>query len=240
MKYLLIGLVCIVSFIAISSASVAMQPWSEKVFVAVEEEFGEKAEKRLRYLHTLILENQDLPLFEKLDLVNKTLNNLPWIADSEQWKASDYWATPMEMIATFGGDCEDFAVAKWVTLTHLGIPADHFRLAYVKIKATGESHMVLLYISNPDDPPEKWDGYVLDNYDPEVKKGSERTDLLGVYITDGEGTIVLLGDKRKGQKVKGVYQDRKTKKLDDLMKKIEKDRERFRDLNDGREFLPIF
>ncbi len=240
MKNLFLGMLCLTTLFISNSSSAAMEPWSEKVFIAVEKEFGEAAVKRLRYLHTLILENQDLPVFEKLDLVNRTLNNFPWIADSKQWKKSDYWASPMEMIATFGGDCEDFAVAKWVTLTHLGIPGDHFRLAYVKIKATGENHMVLLYVMNPADPPELWDGYVLDNYDPEVKKGAERTDLIGVYITDGDGTIILVGDRRKGEKVKGVYKDRKTKKLDDLIRKIENDRERFKELNDGREFLPLF
>lgn len=177
---------------------------------------------------------------DKLNMVNRTLNNLPWIADSQHWKKSDYWASPMETIATFGGDCEDFAIAKWVVLTHLGIPSKHFRLAYVKIKATGENHMVLLYVINPGDPPEQWDGYVLDNYDPEVKKGPERTDLIGVYITAGDGTIILIGDKRKGQSVKGVYKDRKTKKLSDLIKKITEDRERFKELNDGQEYFPIF
>ena len=241
MKHLLtIG--CLAVFFLSSGIAISAdyQPWSEKVFIAVEEEYGVDAVKRLRYLHTMILENQDLPVMEKLNLVNKTLNNLPWIADSQHWKMSDYWASPMETIATFGGDCEDFAVVKWVMLTHLGIPNEHLRLAYVKIRATGESHMILLYLRNPSEPPEQWESYVLDNNDHKVKKGVERTDLIAVYLTDGDGTIVLIGDTGKGRNIKGVYKDRKTKKLDDLIKKIGEDRERFKKLNDGRELLPIF
>ncbi|WP_458775139.1 transglutaminase-like cysteine peptidase [Desulforhopalus sp. 52FAK] len=239
MKYLLV--MCCVVFLFLNPASgvtADYQPWSENVFRAVEQEYGEGAVKRLRYLHTMILENQDLHVMEKLKLVNRTLNNIPWIADSQHWKKSDYWASPMETITTFGGDCEDFAVAKWLVLRHLGIKPEHFRLAYVKIKATGENHMVLLYISNPSEPPEQWEAYVLDNYDPEVKKGSERTDLIAVYLTDRDGTIVIIGTRGKDHFIKGVFKDRKTKKLDDLIKKIQEDRERFKELNDGRALLP--
>ena len=40
-----------------------------------------------------------------------------------------------------------FAIVKWVMLNHLGISNKHLSLAYVKIKKTGENHMVLLYMS---------------------------------------------------------------------------------------------
>ena len=140
------------------------QPWSENVFIEVEKEYGAEAVKRLRYLYNMVKENQELPVMEKLKLVNTTLNHLPWVADSLHWKSADYWATPMETIATFGGDCEDIAIVKWVTLTHLGVAGKHLRLAYGKIKRTGESHMVLVYIENPDAPVQQQKGWVLDNY----------------------------------------------------------------------------
>ena len=65
----------------------------------------------------------------------------------------------METLATFGGDCEDIAIAKWIMLTHLGIPAKKLRLAYAKVAATGENYMVLAYVDRIDAPspvaPEK-------------------------------------------------------------------------------------
>lgn len=81
------------------------QPWSEDVFTYVNEQYGEQAEKRCRYLHKLILENQGKTTKAKLDLVNQTLNHLPWIADQQHWQFADYWATPLETLVTFGGDC---------------------------------------------------------------------------------------------------------------------------------------
>ena len=214
------------------------QPWSEKVFQYVAQEYGADAEKRLRYLHSLILDNQDLPSMEKVELVNKTLNKLPWIADSSHWKQADYWAAPMETIATFGGDCEDIAIVKWVVLVHLGITEDHLRLAYVKIKKTGENHMVLLFVKNPSAPIDQLEVYVLDNYVQEVKRGSERTDLIGIYIFDADGNIVLLDDKDGKRSIKGEYKERKIKKLEDLKKKIAANRDTFTELNDGRPLLP--
>jgi len=175
---------------------------------------------------------------EKLDLVNRTLNHLPWIADADHWKKSDYWASPMETIATFGGDCEDIAIVKWVVLRHLGIAAEHLRLAFVKIRQTGENHMVLLYVENPAAPVEQQKAYVLDNYVEDIKRGSERTDLLGVYFTDAHGTVALIEYNDGKAAIKGEYKERKIKQLEELKKKIAEDRRTFRELNEGREVLP--
>jgi len=225
-------------FLAAGPAWSEYQPWSENVFTHISQAYGEDAEKRLRFLHTLILDNQDLPDMEKVELVNKTLNHLPWIADSSHWKAADYWASPMETIATFGGDCEDIAIVKWVVLVHLGITKDHLRLSYVKIRKTGENHMVLLYVKNPSVPPGEQEVYVLDNYVEEVMRGPERTDLLAVYVTDADGNIALINDKDGKRSIKGVYKDRKIKKLEELKLKIAEDRRKFLELNNGVPLIP--
>ena len=57
---------------------------------------------------------------------------LPWISDDEHWGKRDYWATPIEMLATNGGDCEDFSIAKYLTLTQLRVPSDKLRITYVR------------------------------------------------------------------------------------------------------------
>jgi predicted transglutaminase-like cysteine proteinase len=214
------------------------RPWSENVFIQAEKEYGKMAAKRLRYLHKLALDNQDLPDMEKLELVNTTLNHLPWIADSQHWKNADYWASPIETLSTFGGDCEDIAIAKWVTLNHLGISGKHLRLAYAKIKKTGESHMVLVYIENPKAAVDKQKGWVLDNYVDDVKRGKDRKDLLAVYTTDANGNLVLIQDTGSERSVKGVFKERKMKKLEDLKKKIMHDRKKYQAINNGIPLLP--
>lgn len=218
--------------------SAEYRPWSEKIFVEAEKEYGEQAVKRLRYLHNLALENQELPVMAKLELVNTTLNHLPWIADAVHWKKADYWASPIETLATFGGDCEDIAIAKWITLNHLGISGKHLRLAYAKIKRTGESHMVLVYIENPEDAVENQNGWVLDNYVDDIKRGKDRKDLLAVYVTDAKGNLVLIKDTGTERSIQGVFKERKMKKLEDLKKKIAQDRIKYQAINDGYPLLP--
>jgi predicted transglutaminase-like cysteine proteinase len=82
------------------------QPWSDNLFIQIEKEYGKQGADRMRKLNDLIVENQDKPIDVKLKVTNDALNRLPWITDQEKYKVNDYWATPLETIATFGGDCE--------------------------------------------------------------------------------------------------------------------------------------
>lgn len=233
MKSIFYRLVIILFVLLSPSLVTGYQPWSENVFKYVKEKFGDQAEKRYRFLHKLILENQDASVDEKLKLVNNTLNDLPWIADKRHWKSADYWATPSETITTFGGDCEDIAIAKWLMLRHLGIPKENLALAYVRIKRTNELHIVLLYIKNLDLPKEKRSLLVLDSYIKTIQKGSDRTDLWAIYAINADGTIVLFTDNGKDRGIKGVYKERKHRKIDDLKKRVKEDMMMFKKLNGG-------
>ena len=41
--------------------------------------------------------------------------------DIKIWGVADYWATPLEVLGRGEGDCEDFAIAKYVTLKLMGV-----------------------------------------------------------------------------------------------------------------------
>jgi predicted transglutaminase-like cysteine proteinase len=220
-----------------SAFSAAFEPWHENVFAYIKQEYGDEAEKRMRFLEKFILDNQDIADMEKVIKTNEASNHLPWIADAAHWKKSDYWATPLETITTFGGDCEDIALVKWVILRNLGISSDSLALAYVKIKATGEDHMVLLYVANPEAPVGEKQVYVLDNYVDEVKLASERMDLLAVMALGTEGRIVLFNDDGENRSVKASYSGRKVKKVEDLITRVEENREKFIELNGGRPLM---
>jgi predicted transglutaminase-like cysteine proteinase len=218
--------------------SATFEPWHENVFAYIKQEFGEEAEKRMRFVEKFIIENQDIPEMEKVIKTNQVSNHLPWIADATHWKESDYWATPLETITTFGGDCEDIALVKWVILRNLGVSADNLALAYVKIKATGEDHMVLLYVAKPEAPVGQKEVYVLDNYVDEVKLAEERMDLLAVLALGTEGRVVLFNDDGKNRSVKASYEGRKVKKVEDLIVRVQENRAKFAELNAGRSLMP--
>ncbi len=238
--------ICLVfTFLFIGSAissEINRPPWAEKFFHYVEQEYGADAGKRLRFIQDFILQNQNLPVMEKLSLVNTTMNRLPWIADASHWKSSDYWATPLQTITTFGGDCEDIAIVKWFVLNHLGIPNENLRLAYVKFRTsrgTYGAHMVLLYLENSQLPLDQQDVYVMDNNVQEVKKGSERKDLFAVHLFDKDGNVVLITDNGVDRTVKEVLKEREIRQLSDLKRRIAEDREKYLEISGGKYFMPL-
>lgn len=215
-------------------------PWSENVFTEINKEYGPQAEKRMRYLHDIILNNQNKSVEKKLRLVNDTMNNLPWIADEQHWKKADYWAPPIETIATFGGDCEDIAIAKWVMLRTLGIPGENLRLVFANIKQKGEYHMVLAYVDRIDIPREERIAttWILDNVNTKVMRADERKDLLYIYAIDRDDTMVVLKDDGTKRQLGAVRKNTRMRKLEDIKETIRENMIRFKDINDGRPLFP--
>lgn len=110
----------------------------------------------------------------KLKLVNDFLNETPFTCDAAQWCVEDYWATPIEFLANHGGDCEDFAIAKYAALRALGVDDERLRLVYARIRREGAtgSHVVLAYYPAPEAEP-----LLLDNLDSRIVPASQRADL---------------------------------------------------------------
>jgi predicted transglutaminase-like cysteine proteinase len=175
---LTIVLVILFSHVAVppAFAALALDPWEDEVFVAIGKEYGPEAEKWFRKIMGIILANYEKPIMERLKIVNDTLNNIPGVADSDNWKDKDYWATPFETLAIFGGDCEDIAFAKYGMLLMMGAPDDNLGFAYVETRQK-QRHLVLIFRENENSPV-----YVLDNQVPELLSGPERRDLTAMYI----------------------------------------------------------
>ncbi|MBW4933073.1 transglutaminase-like cysteine peptidase [Marinobacter sp. F4206] len=155
---------------------------SSQLMNYVQEEFGSEAYERLenwQRLHTLAA---NAPVERQLRLVNRFFNRVNFVSDIQHWGEEDYWATPVEFLTTNAGDCEDFSIAKYLTLKSMGVPDDQLRVVYVKALDLNQAHMVLAWYSEPDADP-----LILDNLINEIKPASQRTDLEPVYSFNGEG-----------------------------------------------------
>jgi len=86
---------------------------------------------------------QGLPLKQMANEVNNLMNEVRYIGDKKNWGKSDYWGTPVEFL-TNGGDCEDFAIAKYMSLRALGVPDQAMRVAIVKDLQKGIPHAILI------------------------------------------------------------------------------------------------
>jgi hypothetical protein len=162
---------------------------------------------------------------------------VPWIADRNKYNKSDYWATPFETITTFGGDCEDIAIAKLVALRAMGVPADQLRLLSVRIDRTGEAHMVLAYIESPELPPGEGNVYILDNYIPEIREEGQRQDFTALYSVDGDKDVRVIEDIEGRRTIVKEMDNARYDKIDKIRKKMLETRAHYQQLNAGR---PLF
>jgi len=159
----------------------------------VRNKYGDNAVSRVKIWKKIIDSNQNKSDQEKLELVNGFINDLQFVDDIIHWGKNDYWATPIETLASNGGDCEDFSIAKYFTLKALNVPEEHLRLAYVKSLKLNQAHMVLTYTNPPGSVP-----LVLDNLVHTIELATNRTDLLPVYSFNVEG-LWLAKQRGNGQ-----------------------------------------
>lgn len=92
---------------------------------------------------------------EQMKAVNRYMNETPYIQDIVNWGMEDYWATLFEFF-TKNGDCEDYAIAKYLSLKKLGFNEDDLRIVILNDRNLGVIHSVLAV----------YDGgkrYILDN-----------------------------------------------------------------------------
>ncbi|MFT7234543.1 MAG: putative transglutaminase-like cysteine proteinase [Methylophagaceae bacterium] len=156
---------------------------TEKRLDAIEQQYNKFARQRVRAWQQLIQDNIDATEQEKLHRVNTFFNaNIQFFDDQVLWDKKDYWATPIETLSMGGGDCEDYAIAKYFTLKQLGVDENKLRLTYVKAIELNQAHMVLTYFKNKRAIP-----LVLDNLIIEIKYATQRTDLIPVYSFNGAG-----------------------------------------------------
>lgn len=119
------------------------------------------------------------PRRAQLDAVNRWANAKPYVEDWVNWQVGDYWETPGEFIAR-GGDCEDFAIAKYFSLVRLGFPVHDLRIVVVSDTRTHGFHAALAV---------RLDGtvWLLDNLLPAAVPMESQPQYVPVYSLNGEG-----------------------------------------------------
>jgi predicted transglutaminase-like cysteine proteinase len=63
------------------------------------------------------------------------------VSDLAQYGQLDVWASPLATL-TRGGDCEDYAIAKFVALRRAGIAPDDLRIVIMRDSIRGEDHAI--------------------------------------------------------------------------------------------------
>ena len=76
--------------------------------------------------------------------INRAVNeSLQEKTDLEQWGEVERWSTPLETFDTGYGDCEDYAIAKYVALKRLGVRDENLGIVLIETNITNENHAIL-------------------------------------------------------------------------------------------------
>jgi predicted transglutaminase-like cysteine proteinase len=121
----------------------------------------------------------------QLDEANRGINAaIGYVSDLSQHGEADRWSAPLATFATGKGDCEDYAIAKYVALGEAGFPRDKLRLVLVRDRAVGHDHAVLAA---------RLDGRwrVLDNKRAELIEDTEASSFTPLFSIDNQGVQIF-------------------------------------------------
>jgi predicted transglutaminase-like cysteine proteinase len=142
----------------------------------------------------------------RLKRINDFINGrIAYEEDIVVWGQSEYWATPLETIGQGRGDCEDFAIIKYVSLRMAGVANNKLRLVYAKARLDGlagpvwVAHMVLAYYTTPSAEP-----LVLDSLNDAILPASRRPDLRPVFSFNSDGIFAGVSGRGAATAAAGI------------------------------------
>ena len=81
----------------------------------------------------------------RLGEINRAINlAIKPMTDMAQYGQIDVWSSPLVTFTTGAGDCEDYAIAKFVALRLAGMSADDLRIVVLRDTINGEGHAVAM------------------------------------------------------------------------------------------------
>jgi predicted transglutaminase-like cysteine proteinase len=117
----------------------------------------------------------------RLDAVNRAVNGaISYTSDMAQWGIADLWSSPLATFTSGLGDCEDYAIAKYVALRQAGVAAADLRIVLAHDNAIGEDHAVLAARHDG-----RW--LILDNRRADVAAEGEVRHLAPLFAVDQDG-----------------------------------------------------
>jgi predicted transglutaminase-like cysteine proteinase len=125
----------------------------------------------------------------KIALINAVINALiDYEPDRNQWGVADKWTAPFAnkkgAFETGHGDCEDYALAKYVALRQAGVRSEDVRMVLVHDYAVRVDHAILAVRYD-----KRW--LILDNRWDKLVEDKELTQFKPLAIIDAGGVTLL-------------------------------------------------
>jgi predicted transglutaminase-like cysteine proteinase len=117
----------------------------------------------------------------RIGFINRAINlAIRPMSDLAQWGVIDRWSTPLVTLTTGRGDCEDYAIAKYVALTAAGVAAEDVKLVIVRDLTVGAEHAVVAARLDGD-----W--LILDNRWLMLVEDSQVRQMVPLFVLDQTG-----------------------------------------------------
>jgi predicted transglutaminase-like cysteine proteinase len=117
----------------------------------------------------------------RIGTINRAVNMaIRPVSDAAQWGVPDRWSAPLATFASGRGDCEDYAIAKYVALREAGLAESDVRLVIVRDLNSGDDHAVVA--AHVDD---KW--IVLDNRRLTLIEAGDMPRVRPLFVLDRDG-----------------------------------------------------
>jgi predicted transglutaminase-like cysteine proteinase len=123
----------------------------------------------------------------RIGIINRAINlAIRPMSDLAQWGVIDRWSAPLVTFTTGRGDCEDYAIAKYVALKEAGVAAEDLKLVIVRDLAVGGDHAVVAARLDGD-----W--IVLDNRWLTLVEDSQTRQMVPLFVLDQTGVRQFAG-----------------------------------------------
>ena len=128
----------------------------------------------------------------RVGLINRAVDlAITPTSDEAQWGVADHWSPPFETLQTHRGDCEDYAIVKYVALLQAGLSHDDVKIVILRNLLPKEDHAVVAG---------RVDGQwrILDNRRLALVRDTEMVRSIPKFVLDEDGTRRFVPSNRAG------------------------------------------
>lgn len=167
----------ILLFVFFSTSILAEEYATKNEIKQLQQEYGGRSGERLSNWNRLMKSIESKSALYQAKSINRYFNQYRYkydtiVEDNKVIRGGDNWRTFKNFIGQLGGDCDDYALAKYHSLVKLGIDKEKLQIWVGAYRGKRLNHMVLAYyIDNSNDP------IILDNNTRTTVRYSKRTNF---------------------------------------------------------------
>jgi predicted transglutaminase-like cysteine proteinase len=128
----------------------------------------------------------------RVGLINRAVDlAITPTSDEAQWGVDDHWSPPFETLQTRRGDCEDYAIVKYVALLQAGLSRDDVKIVILRNLRPNEDHAAVAA---------RVDGQwlILDNRHLALVRDMELVGSIPKFALDEDGAQRFVPSNRTG------------------------------------------